>query len=273
MALRWYGITKTALSTSLCLDTELLPYNGLTTPPPSNTPAKSPFHAWNAPIYGARQQFVVPDVIPILDLHDKKHVQEVLGTTFHYNAHAIKCTMLLTLGTLATQQGTPTMAILTAFTQLLNYCSTNPEATLRYTASDMHGESDASFLAETRSCSQTASIHFLNCKPMSLPCPTDPLPPLNGALYMYCQILKEMLSSASKAKLSALFHNYKEAYAIRNILAELGHPQPSTPIVTDNSTASGIANDTIHQKHSKAMDMHFYWVRNQVLSQGQFLDY
>ena len=172
--------------------------------------------------------------------------------------------MLLTLGTLATQQGTPTLAILTAFTQLLNYCSTNPEATLRYTASDMHGESDASFLAETRSCSQTASIHFLNCKPMSLPCPTDPLPSLNGALYMYCQILKEMLSSASKAKLSALFHNYKEAYAITHILAELGHPQPSTPIVTDNSTASGIANDTVHQKHSKAMDMRFYWVRDQV---------
>ena len=99
---------------------------------------------------------------------------------------------------------------------------------------------------------------------MSLPCPTAPIPPLNGSLYIYCQILKEVLSSAAKAELAALFHNGKEAYAIRNILAKLSHPQPSTPIVTDNSTASGITNDTVHQKHSKAMDMRFYWVRDQV---------
>jgi hypothetical protein len=45
--------------------------------------------------------------------------------------------------------------------------------------------------------------------------------------------------------LAALFHNGKEAYAIRSILAELGHPQPSTRIATDNSTASGIANDNV----------------------------
>ena len=70
--------------------------------------------------------------------------------------------------------------------------------------------------------------------------------------------------SAAEAKLAALFHNGSEAYAIRNILAELGHPQPSTPTVTDNGTASGIANDTVRQKRSKATDMHFYWVRNWV---------
>jgi hypothetical protein len=67
---------------------------------------------------------------------------------------------------------------------------------------------------------------------MSLPCPADPIPPLNGALYVHCQILKELLSSAAEAELAALFHNGKEAYAIRKILAELGHPQPSTPVVT-----------------------------------------
>jgi hypothetical protein len=71
-----------------------------------------------------------------------------------------------------------------------------------------------------------------------------------------------VLSSVTKAELAALFHNGKETYAIRNILAELGHPQPSTPIVTDNSTASGIANDTVRQRHSKAMDMRFYWFRD-----------
>ena len=104
------------------------------------------------------------------------------------------------------------MATLNAFTQLLNYCATNPEATLRYTASDMvlDVESIAPYLSEMRGCSCAASIHFLSLKPMSLPCPTAPIPPLNGSLYIYCQILKEVLSSAAKAELAALFHNGKE---------------------------------------------------------------
>ena len=80
---------------------------------------------------------------------------------------------------------------------------------------------------------------------------------------------KISLSSAAEAELAALFHNGKEAYAICNTLAELGHIQPTTPIATDNSTAGGIANDMVKQKHSKATDMRFYWVRDRV-RQGQF---
>ena len=121
---------------------------------PPTQPQHAP-HAWIAPQYGARQQFVVPDVMPVLDLLNRKCVQEVLGTLLYY-ARAIDCTMLPALGTLATQQATPTMATLTAITQLLNYCATNPEATLRYTASDMvlHVESDASYLFGMRGHSQ-----------------------------------------------------------------------------------------------------------------------
>ena len=77
----------------------------------------------------------------------------------------------------------------------------------------LHVESDASYLSEMRGCSHAASINFRSCKPLSLPCPTDPIPPLNGALYVHGQILKEVLSSAAEANLAALFHNGKEAYA------------------------------------------------------------
>jgi hypothetical protein len=49
----------------------------------------------------------------------------------------------------------------------------------------------------------------------------------------------------------------------------MGHPQPPTPIETDNNTAAGIANDSIKQKRSKAMDMRFCWMRDRV-RQGQF---
>jgi hypothetical protein len=41
----------------------------------------------------------------------------------------------------------------------------------------------------------------------------------------------------------------------------MGHPQPSTPIQVDNTTAVGFANDTMKQKRPKAIDMRFYWVK------------
>jgi hypothetical protein len=62
--------------------------------------------------------------------------------------------------------------------------------------------------------------------------------------------------------MAGLFHNAKEASALRTVLMEMGHEQPPTPLVTDNVTAAGIANDTVKQKQSKAMDMRFYWLRD-----------
>jgi hypothetical protein len=78
-----------------------------------------------------------------------------------------------------------------------------------------------------------------------------------------------VVSSAAEAELAALFHNGKEANPICITLQELGHKQPPTPIQMDNSTATGIANDSIKQKQSKAIDMRFYWIRDHV-QQGQF---
>ena len=95
---------------------------------------------------------------------------------------------------------------------------------------------------------------------------------MNGAIHVYSQILREILSSASKAELAALFHNGKEACPIRTCLVELGHPQPPTPLQTDNSTAAGISNHTVKQKQSKAIDMRYYWIRDRV-RQNQFRVY
>jgi hypothetical protein len=81
--------------------------------------------------------------------------------------------------------------------------------------------------------------------------------------------MREVLSSASEAKLGVLFHNGKEACPLCIALAEIGHPQPATPLQTDNRTATGIANDTVKQKPSKAIEMRFYWIRDRV-RQGHF---
>jgi hypothetical protein len=53
---------------------------------------------------------------------------------------------------------------------------------------------------------------------------------------------------------------------IQVILEDLGHLQAATPLQTDNSCATGIANDTVKQRCSKAID----WIRVRV-RQGKFL--
>eukprot|EP00970_Alexandrium_tamarense_P013334 scaffold3339_cov157-Alexandrium_tamarense.AAC.1 len=43
----------------------------------------------------------------------------------------------------------------------------------------------------------------------------------------------------------------------------MGHKQTKTPMQTDNSTAEGVVNNKIQPKRTKAMDMRFYWLRDQ----------
>jgi hypothetical protein len=64
-----------------------------------------------------------------------------------------------------------------------------------------------------------------------------------------------VLSSATEAELGALFYNAKDACMLHTTLSGMGHPQPATPIHTDNAVAAGIANNTVKQRRSKAIDM------------------
>eukprot|EP00957_Ditylum_brightwellii_P130283 9938229-Ditylum_brightwellii.AAC.1 len=52
----------------------------------------------------------------------------------------------------------------------------------------------------------------------------------------------------------------------------MGHPQPPTLIMTDNSTACGIINSTVCQHQTRAINMRFYWVQD-CCTQGNFLVY
>ena len=231
-------------------------------------------HAWQKPTYGAAQQFAPePDDSPLLDVEDTKLVQQVIGALLYY-ARAIDSTMLPALSTVGQSQAKGTVATLKAVTQLLNYAATHPDAVVRFHRSDMalKTESDAAYLIAPKARSRAAGYHYLSSMPANpdiAPTDADPAPPMNGAVDVVCTVLREVLSSAAEAELAGLYHNGKAACPLRTCLEELGHPQPPTPITTDNSTATGIANDIIKQKRSKAIDMRFYWIRDRV-RQGQF---
>jgi hypothetical protein len=72
------------------------------------------------------------------------------------------------------------------------------------------------------------------------------------------------VASAAEAKLGALYHNCQTGIIICNILNEMGHPQPKTPVHWDNVTAVGIANNTVKWQRSCSMEMRFFWVGDKV---------
>lgn len=174
--------------------------------------------------------------------------------------------MLVALGTLAAEQSAATTNTNKALHQLFDYATTHPDAVVRFHASDMvlNVHSDASYLSERKARSRSGGLFFMS----SSFNPTNGAK-VNGAIHVLSAIMKNVLSSAAEAEVAALFENSQEACSRRTTLAELGHPQPPTPIQTDNSIAHGIVNDTVKQKRSKAMDMRFYWLRARI-SQGQF---
>ena len=105
--------------------------------------------------------------------------------------------------------------------------------------------------------------------PLGQPKSTDPSAPSNGAVLTECKIIKAVMSSAAEAEMAAAFHNATEACGLRTALAEMGHPQPPTRVITDNSTAEGIANKTAKQRRTKSMDMRYYWLQDRI-EQNQF---
>jgi hypothetical protein len=232
-------------------------------------------HLYTAQKYGPGAQYA-PDEEETspLDAANVKKLQQVLGVLLFY-ARMVDNTLLVDVNLLSAQQSTATESTMTKLTTLLNYCATYPDAVIRYKASDMilHIVSDASYLSASGSRSRLGGYFYLSNMPVAMPpMATDPTPPFNGPVLVTASIIKAVLSSAAEAELGALFYNAKEGCQIRNMLNDLGHTQPPTPIQADNACAVGIANETIKMKRSKAMDMRFFWVQDRV-KQGQFIIY
>ena len=95
-------------------------------------------------------------------------------------------------------------------------------------------------------------------------------PPMNGAVLVMANILKIVTASAGETEIAATFEGGQQGAAMRTTLAEMGWPQTTTQIITDNECAEGFATRTIKQKRTKAIDMRFRWIICRS-DQGQFL--
>ncbi len=221
-------------------------------------------HRYNAPNYGAKIQAPdAPDNSAPLTKEEIKRIQQIVGTLLYY-ARAVDSTMLVTLSALASRQAKATEQTKQDVNRFLDYCDTHPDAAIKYQKSDMvlKIHSDAGYLNESFGRSRVGGHFYLGNKESKQEVE-------NAAILNTTGILRHVANAASESELGGLFVNCKEGVVIRQSLADMGHPQQTTPVITDNSTACGIANQTMKQQRSRAMDMRYHWVRDRV-AQHQF---
>ena len=142
--------------------------------------------------------------------------------------------MLTPLSALASEQAAPIEKTMQKCLQFLDYAASQDDAIVTYRASDMKLaiHSDASYLSEPKARSRAGGHMFM--------AGTEEIPINNGAVLNISQIIKAVMSSTAEAELGALFINAKTAVSMRRMLKELGHPQPRTPIQTDNATTHAL---------------------------------
>jgi hypothetical protein len=80
----------------------------------------------------------------------------------------------------------------------------------------------------------------------------DKFPPNNGAILTIATIIKGVIPSAAEVELGALYLNAKEVVYLWQILAKMGHPQPQTPIQTNNLMVEGVINHKIKTQTNKS---------------------
>jgi len=195
------------------------------------------------PKYGARQQYAEYDTSAPVGKDEQKHVQQVTGK-FNWYARGVDGTLLTPISALSAQQAKP-MQLTMQHVKQFDYAATQEPAVTTYRASDMvlAIHSDAGYLNEEGAQSRAGGHHFLSENV------DNPLN--NGAIYNEASIIKSVMSSAAEAEIGALYINARKGVEERNILEEMGHKQPPTPVQTDNSTADSIVNLRVQPKRTK----------------------
>ena len=141
-----------------------------------------------------------------------------------------------------------------------------PSDGIIYCSSDMVlcAHSNAGFHNESKGRSR-AGAHILLSE-------NDAMSRWNGPVLTLAEIVKFVMSSASKAELGAIFITAQEMVEMRQNLQEMKWPQPKYPLQIDNSAAAGVVNSTIVPRKIKTVDRRLHWLRCRE-AHGQFRYY
>ena len=215
-------------------------------------------HRHIVPNYGAKIQYASKDdTSPKVDKDVTKFIQQVTGT-FLYYARVVDPTMLVALSAIAADQATPTERTLEKALYFLDYVARHPDAIITFKKSSMilAIHSDASYLTEPKARSR-AGGHFYMAD-------DGDDQPNNGPVHNVAQIIKNVMTSAANAEIGALYINSRQAVPARQLLEEMGHKQPPTPIQTDNTTALGFVTKNLQPKATKSTEMNYVTISQNI---------
>jgi hypothetical protein len=165
---------------------------------------------------------------------------------------------------LASEQASPTLSTMARLQRLLGYVAAHPDGREIFRASDMLVRvlSDASFLSRPNAGSVAGGLRsYLRL--------IDDDDWVNHPISCHSTRIPVVCSFVAEVEYAGLYAAARITTEERKILANMGHPQPATPLFCDNEVAIGIAADTVTQRMSKATDMRLHWIRDQV-RQGHF---
>ena len=115
--------------------------------------------------------------------------------------------------------------------------------------------SDASYLGDPLSRSRWAGHYQLGDFPNDKP---------NGPILVATSLINNICTSACEAEMSAAFHNSCNIEHMRITLENLGHVQQVVVMIMDNEAAVNVFNDFAHLKHTHALNMRFFFVKELV---------
>ncbi len=184
-----------------------------------------------------------------------KCVQDIIGTLLYYGC-AVDPTLLTALSSIPARQINGTTAVKESCQQLLGYIATHQNASIHQKACNMilAVHTSASYLSEHAGKSPASGHFYLT---------NDGDKKINsGAILTLLSIIKHLMSSASKAKIAALYYGCKLAIPLCTTLKEMGHPQHKcTMVTTNNIAAQGLTMGTMTPKVFKSMNQCFHWLK------------
>jgi len=226
---------------------------------------------YQPPSYGVKTQYAEPeDTKEKLSAADTLTLQQLVGGMLYYT-RAIDATSMHETNKLGSDQSTATETILPRCQRLLEYCRAYPDSELVFRKSKMELiiQSDASYNSRKGARSVAGFLMYFGDAANAIQSDGTPTAE-NGAILCGSILMDVVVTSAGEAEYGAGFIASQHGVNARITAEELGHKQPPTPILCDNSFARDLATDTCKQRRSKAIDMRFHWLRDRV-RQKQFI--
>jgi hypothetical protein len=192
----------------------------------------------------------------------KQEAQIVIGYLLYYG-RCVDGRVLPAACALASVLTTAMQRTMLDLERLLGFVAAHRDGRKIFRPSDMLLDilTDASYLSWPKAGSADGSFHHLA---------RGHDPDFNAPISVHSTGIPIVCSLVQEAEYSGTFAAAKIGTGERQVLEDLGYPQPPTVIHRDNEVAVGLAQKSVKQKLAKSCDMRLHWLQDR-MAQRQFI--